>query len=290
MAGEVRHELETAAMAVVQRPAWRVRLGARTPRLIAGVLAIVLIAAGLRATLAGPTTAPTHGEQPAAMDIGALAFGEAFTRAYLTWNPEAPERQQEAVARFVVDGLDAGAGVDQRDVQSVVWASASGVQRRGRTAMVSVEAVTDRGAYNLVIPVDRDGRGRLAVVGYPAVVGGAATSLERELPDRAEVEGAELRAVAARAVRNYLSAERLNLLADLDPEAVVSLPERELEVQSIDDISWSRRPRTVAVRASVADGSTALTLTYELEVVRRDRWYVRSIATDPTNPPPRRTR
>lgn len=291
MAGAPLHGVDSPApVAVVRRRSWRGRVGARAPRLIAGALAIVLMAAGLRATLDGQPQALVPAGQSPPVDIGALAFGEAFARAYLSWNPDAPQLQQAAVARFTSDDLDTGAGVDQRESQTVRWASAAGVQRLGRRELVTVEVETDRGGYQLVVPVERDERDRLAVVGYPALVGTVATALSRELPDLAEVADTDLREVIERALRNYIAGQRRNLLADLDPSAVVSLPARPLEVRSVDDISWARRPRRVAVKASVADGHTVLTLTYEMAVVRSDRWYVRAIATDPTNPPPRRTR
>lgn len=291
MAAEHGHETDaTVAMKVTRRPAWQVRAVARAPRMLIGALVLVLMAAGLRATVAGQPTPVSPTAPSAVMDTGALAFAEAFARAYLTWDPDRPELQQDAVSRFIVDQLDSGAGVDQRDVQSVLWASAAGVEQQGAREVVTVDAETDRGAYQLVVPVQRDHEGFLAVVGYPALVGDVATSLERELPDAPEVEDAQLRAVVGRAVRNYLAGERRNLLADLDPSAVVSLPDRPLVVRSLEEVAWSQPRRRVSARASVADGSTVLTLTYELAVVRRERWYVRAIAADPSNPPPRRTK
>jgi hypothetical protein len=281
-------EDQVPAIEVVRRPAWRTRVAARAPRSLAAVFAVVMIVAGVRATLEGhPSARPTRAAVGPA-DVGAAAFAEAFARTYLTWDPDDPDRQQQAVARFVVDDLDAGAGVDQREHQSVLWTAASGIDERGSQLAVTVEVATDRGTDRLVVPVDRDRAGALAVVGYPALVGGTVTSLKRSLPAHDDVADGPLRTVVERALANYLAGERRNLLADLDRSAVVSVPDRPLTVESVDEITWAA-PHRVAVQLTAADGSSALTLTYELVVVRRERWYVRSIAVDPTHQPPRRT-
>jgi len=121
----------------------------------------------------------------------------------------------------------------------------------------------------------------LVVPRYPAVVGppvsdpGAAPVEEREVSDGA------LRAVAERAVRNYLAGQRTNLLADLDPAAVVSLPTTVLGVRSVHAITKAADDR-VAVEVAAADETgVQWTLRYELTVVHRDRWYVRAIEPDP---------
>jgi hypothetical protein len=263
------------------RPAWRSRLHARAPRLIAGAAAGVLVLVGVRSLIVGAPvpSAPVTSQRNA--DVAALAFAEAFARAYLTWDPGSPDLQQDAVARFLVDDLDAG--IDQRDRQSVLWTAALGDERVAGRLLVTVEAVTDRGPYRLVVPVQRDDRGLLAVVGYPALVGAVATELRRSAPAGTEVEDPALRTVAGRAVRNYLAGERRNLLADLDPEAVVSLPERPLEVRSVDAVEWIA-PGRVVVQVTAGDGASRLVLAYELAVVRGDRWYVRLIAVNPTHP------
>ncbi len=80
---------------------------------------------------------------------------------------------------------------------------------------------------------------------------------------------------------NYLAGERTDLLADLDPAAVVSLPTAALEVRSLRSITKAAGDR-VAVEVVAADeAGTQWTLRYELTVVHRDRWYVRAIEPDP---------
>jgi hypothetical protein len=120
----------------------------------------------------------------------------------------------------------------------------------------------------------------LAVARYPALVGGPPTRRKAAPADEPDVEDAQLRAVASRAVTNYLRREGTNLRADLDAEAVIALPAAPLEVESIDSISRAGRGR-VAVELRAKGHGAAWTLRYELDVVKRERWYVRSIQTDP---------
>lgn len=283
MAAQTTKDSEPAGIPIAARPVWRSRLGARAPRVIAGGLALMLMIAGVRSVLAGPPPAPRLPYRAATGDRAVESFAEAFARAYLAWDPQRPELQQDAVARYAVDDLDAGAGVDQGEPQTVLWTAPLGSERHAGRALVTIEAATDRGSYRLVVPVERDRDGLLAVVDYPALVGPAATSLRRSAASRREVEDAQLRTVAGRAVRNYLAGERRNLLADLDPAALVSLPDRPLEVDSIDAVEWAS-PGHVAVRVSATEGASPLVLSYELTVVKRERWYVRLISVNPIHP------
>ena len=106
--------------------------------------------------------------------------------------------------------------------------------------MITVAAQTTRQLLYLAVPVHRTERGFLVVPRYPALVGppvsdpGAAPAEERDVSDGA------LRAVAERAVTNYLAGQRANLLADLDPAAVVSLPPALLDVRSVRSITKAR--------------------------------------------------
>jgi hypothetical protein len=101
------------------------------------------------------------------------------------------------------------------------------------------------------------------------------------LADEPEVEDQRLATVARRTVTNYLGRETTNLQADLDPRAIVSLPPSALMVQSIDAVRWTAA-RRVAVELDARAGAVVLRLRYELDVVKRDRWYVRSIQVNPT--------
>ena len=75
---------------------------------------------------------------------------------------------------------------------------------------------------------------------------------ERRPAEERDVTDGGLRAVAQRAVTNYLAGERTNLLADLDPAAVVSLPTAVLDVRSVRSITKAARDR-VAVEVAAAD-------------------------------------
>ena len=118
------------------------------------------------------------------------------------------------------------------------------------------------------------------MVGYPALVGPPPVGLDREPIDEDDVADTQLRAVCERAVRNYLAGERGDLVADLDGSAVVSLPDQRLEVRAVEGMTRIG-PRSVAVEVQAAGSGALWTLRYELEVVRRERWYVRAISTDP---------
>jgi hypothetical protein len=89
--------------------------------------------------------------------------------------------------------------------------------------------------------------------------------------------------VVERAVRNDLEGADRNLAADLMPDAVVSLPATRLRVSDFGDVAWLERDRRVAVEVEAEDArESTWTLTYELGVRKRDRWYVRSLQPDPT--------
>jgi hypothetical protein len=82
-------------------------------------------------------------------------------------------------------------------------------------------------------------------------------------------------------VTNYLAGQRTNLLADLDPAAVVSLPTTVLDVRSVRSITKAADDRVAVEVAAADDAGIQWTLRYELTVVHRDRWYVRAIEPDP---------
>ena len=115
-------------------------------------------------------------------------------------------------------------------------------------------------------------------LGRPSVIPGAPPAEERDVSDGG------LRAVAQRAVTNYLAGQRTNLLADLDPAAVVSLPTAMLDVRSVRSITKAARDRVAVEVAAADDSGIQWTLRYELTVVRRDRWYVRASSPIPSRP------
>jgi len=165
----------------------------------------------------------------------------------------------------------------------VLWSTAIQDQpdaRRDRVITVAVQ--TTRQLLYLAVPVHRTARGFLVVRQYRSLVGPPVSDPAVAPAEDPDVTDGGLRAVAQRAIANYLGGERTNLLADLDAGAVVSLPTATLEVRSVHSITQAARDR-VAVEVSAADATgTQWTLRYELAVVHRDRWYVRTIQTAPS--------
>ena len=115
----------------------------------------------------------------------------------------------------------------------MLWTAAAGARRSGNRQTVTVAAQTSAGPVYLAVPVARDERGFLYVAAYPALVGPPATNTAADAPTEEDVEDPRLRDVVERAITNYLAGEKRNLLADLAPEAVVSLPAEPLDARSI---------------------------------------------------------
>jgi hypothetical protein len=267
------------------------RIGRMPSRLVIGAL-LVLAAVGVKATVA-PRAAPvTATAAPAtdARDITAQGFAQAFARAYLSWNARDPEQHQRQVTPFLSGSLDGDGGlqVPPHGRQQVLWSTAIQDQpdaRRDRVIIVAVQ--TTRELLYLAVPVHRTDRGFLVVRQYPSLVGPPVSDPAVAPAEEPDVTDDALRAVAQRAVTNYLAGERTNLLADLDAGAVVSLPTTTLDVRSVRSITQAALNR-VAVEVSAADtAGTQWTLRYELAVVHRDRWYVRTIQTAPIASAPR---
>lgn len=261
------------------------RWQARAPRLFVFAALGVLCLGGVRAALAGPPEPPSAPVVPERHDQAAATFAEGFVRDYLTVDPRRPELRERRLGRYLSEALEPDAGLvfGGDRASSVQWSAVVGQSRRGPVVTVTVAAESDGELVHIAVPVSRDERGFMAVAGYPALVGAPAIDTRAEAVQEDEVEDPRLLAVAERAVTNYLAGERRNLLADLAPGALVSLPERALTVRSVDAVTWVRRPHRVAVELEATDEQqSSWTLRYELGVWRRERWYVRSLSVDPT--------
>jgi len=263
-----------------------IRLRARTPRILLGVLVLVLCVAGVRNIFgsrpasADPVAAASH------YDVGAAAFAQSFASTYLTWGPGLLEEERNrALKPFLAQGIepDAGLAPAPKTADTVAGTEVAEESREGSVIDVLVVAETSEGTQYVSVPVARGERGLLSVVSYPALVGPPATDAGEPELNLAPVEDQGLETVVARALRNYLTGEVANLRADLTAEAVVSLPPEPLEVSGIDSTDWLVPNRNVAVQVDAEDQQgTQLTLTYQVGVVRRGRWYVDSIQVDPT--------
>lgn len=262
------------------------RLRAVAPRALLYALVVILCIAGLRAIVAGPREpAPPPRVVQRGDDTAAMAFAESFTRAYLSWDKSNPDERARRLAPYVADwlGADAGLTPGANTSQAVSWSAVTGARRMGGRTIVTVAADTSAGMMYLSVPVARDGRGFLSVAGFPALVGPPATDRDGQQPDEEDVESGALKTVVQRAVTNYLAGARQNLVADLAPGAVVSMPAQHLQVTAADRLTWVRAGRRVAVQTEAEDqANNTWTLRYELDVSKRDRWYVQSIELDPT--------
>ena len=268
------------------RPARVTRRLARAPGTAAAIALLLLAAVGVKATIA-PRAVSTPAPPVSAAGVSGITeqgFAQSFARAYLSWDARQPDQHQRQVAAFLSGALDGNGGlqVPSRGRQQVLWTTAIQDQPDAHgDRLITVAAQTTRQLLYLAVPVHRTERGFLVVPRYPALVGppvsdpGAAPAEERNVSDSG------LRAVAQRAVTNYLAGERTNLLADLDPSAVVSLPTAVLDVRSLRSITKAAGDRVAVEVAAVDETGTQWTLRYELTVVHRDRWYVRAIEPDP---------
>ncbi|HET6449049.1 MAG TPA: conjugal transfer protein [Conexibacter sp.] len=276
-------------MELTTRSARSARWAAAAPRTIGLVLVGVLAAAGLRVIVAGPPAAPparvVRAQEPTS-DPAIEAFAQAFAREYLTWRPNHAEVRAARLRPYLGTGLDEDGGLSpvSDTSQRVEWTAIGGAHPDGSGVTVLVVAGTSNGLVHLSVPVARDARGFVTVAGYPALLGPPPTDPQAALqPPGASVEDADLLAVVERALTNYLAGERENLLADLTPDAVVSLPDRHLRVTDVRNVTWLRENRVVAVELEARDAHhTTWTLRYELSVQRSDRWYVRSLDPDPS--------
>jgi Conjugative transposon protein TcpC len=274
----------TGPVAVETRSLRTMRLRARAPRALATAAVALLALGGLRTAVEGATPAPAHKRIVARGDQTVAAFAEAFVRAYLSFDPAEPESREERLAGYLSRALDPDAGLAQPagHTRHVEWTTVVDQVQRGRLTTVPVAAGLAGDTVHLAVPVERDERGLVAVAGYPALMGSPAHDPAIAPASEDEVDDPGLRAVCERAVRNYLAGERRNLAADLTDDAVVSLPGRELAVRSVESVTWAVPGRRAAVQLQAEDPEGATwTLRYELAVVRRDRWYVRAIHTDP---------
>jgi hypothetical protein len=258
------------------------RWKARAPRLLMATCVTLLALAGLRAVLAPVEQRQASVRVAEAVNLTAGAFAEAFTRVYLTWEPADPERRERLLAGFLSRDLDPDAGMEPSGSreQRVDWTAVASERRGASRTTVVVAAQAGGETFYLAVPVERDERGFLAVATYPALVGAPATDRGIAAPAEREVDAPELRTVSERAVRNYLAGQRRNLAADLADGATVALPAKRLTVEAVESITWAGRRVAVQVRAA-EEGVATWTLRYELVVVRRERWYVRSLHVNP---------
>lgn len=262
------------------------RLRARAPRTFLAVLVVVLCVAGVRSILSPRPTGARTVATGSGYDLGAGAFAQSFTEAYLTWGGEVSESQRRlALKPFLAEGIETNGGLAPaaKTNESVRATQVAEESSAGAIIDVLVVAETTNGTQYVSVPVARGGRGLLTVVSYPALVGPPATDTARTVPAPQPVDDQALETVVSRALGNYLAGHTANLRADLTPSAIVSLPNQALELREIGSVTWLVPNHTVNAQVEVKEEQgTRLTLTYQVGVTRHDRWYVSSIQFDPT--------
>jgi hypothetical protein len=280
-----------ATVTIARRPLWRIRLARGLPRHVLYALALAGALASARFALDPPRAALPEEllRRPGGADLAAEGFAALFARAYLTWEAGHPEARERALAPFVGQGMDAGAGLQPpaRGEQRVQWTQV--VQERelqGADHVYTVAADTDTaGLLYLTVSVARKPGGALALASYPAFVGPPASGPAQTDADGRlrEVSEPALTTVVERALRNYLAGSPSELAADLAPGARVSLPGIELALQSLQSLQWAPSAGAVLALVQAQDQRGAsYTLAYELDVLRaQGRWEIAAIQMDP---------
>jgi hypothetical protein len=257
------------------------RIRSAAPRVLLYGAVLLLAVGGLRAALGGRprTIVQAPRTVQSGPDYAALSFAEAFAREYLTWGA-GPDNRAQRLAPFLSQSLSTGGGLTPgaKTSQTVSWTTVSGAHLMAGGVTVTIAAKTSNGLVYLAVPVVHGSRGLLAVGAYPAIVGAPPTDTAVVAVDGTAVDDNGLRTVVQRALTNYLAGSRTNLIADLTSSAVVSLPDKPLQVRSTTNLTWAQNGRTVNAQVTATDDhGTTWMLQYRLDVVHRDRWYVSSI-------------
>lgn len=259
---------------VARRSARLERLRARAPKYLFLAFIAITSLVGIRQILDPARPVAASAPALAVPDAVAEDFALQFTRAYLDFDPAHPLARERALRRFLPTDLDPEAGLTPgHGERRVGWTQVSSEQRSPAGTTTIVVAAGDGAAppLYLAVPVEARGDGSLGLGGYPALVGPPPV-VRGSLPDRAEVEDQAVITVSRRVVANYLAGEAANLAADLVPKADVTLPSRELQLRSLDDVAWAdgSSSNAVLVTAEARDpGGGRWTLTYELGITRR---------------------
>lgn len=233
--------------------------------------------------------------QPTFPDTEAQAFAASFARVYLTWEPGEAEALGRRLSRYAPSGLVErivpelpGKGAAQGVIETSIARTESLSSDRGLVTVACSLVGADDAVRYLAVPVARGPGGGLVVDAPPALVAlpplarVAAPVQETQIsgPDAAEIE-----ALAADFLTAYLAdADANDLERLLAPGVAIAQPAIEaaaVEVAGVFELGApsSRRRSVVAdARVRTDDGGATYPLRYRLELVRTDRWYVRSVA------------
>jgi hypothetical protein len=277
-----------STLTLTTRPLWVIRIGRELPRYLLGSVAVAGLAASARFAIAPPRPAPPAVvSQRPVPDRGAEGFAALFARRYLTWNAADPLASQRSLQPFAGPGMepDAALQLPGSGQQRVEWTEV--VQQREPAAgehVYTLAAQTDTaGLLYLTVTVARAADGRLALMGYPAMVGPPAADPAQAPARSREVVDPTLATVVQRALHNYLAGSPGELAADLTSGARVSFPGLPLTLVSTQRLDWSSDGRSVVAVVEARDArGVQYTLAYEVDVVQlAGRWEVSALQVDP---------
>jgi hypothetical protein len=245
------------------------------------VLALLLLR-GVLAEPAREASAPTA-EVASGADQKTAAFAVRFARAYLS-NPG-----REALALFLAEGVRIGGGRSPLDRGLVSQAEVSETKQLGggRAILTVACELRDSRTLYLAVPIVRTEAGEVAALGAPSIVadpGGAEVDSEERPQPLSGVDSGAIEALAAKFLPAYIaSSEAADLAYFLSPGVEVQPLGGTFELAAISGVeqlgSGEGDSREVLVAARLTDAASRATypVVYRLELVRRDRWYVRAI-------------
>jgi hypothetical protein len=247
------------------------------------VIALLLVR-GLGAVLAPEGVSLSAPVRSEGVDPASASLAVRFARAYLT-NPAPRE-----LAPFLAEGARVGRGRPAiGGGTEVAQAELAATQELGggREILTVACDLRDGRSLYLAVPISRSGAGEVAVSGAPWVVAEPSTAgvgSERPRP-LAGTEAGAIRALAAKFLPAYLAARSARDLSYLlAPGASVAPLGGALEplgsagsVSQLGDGEGHRRTVLVSGRFRDPASEAVYRLAYRLELVKRNRWYVRSV-------------
>jgi hypothetical protein len=285
--GRTRASGGDAAVFIGTRPLWQIRLRRALPRYLLAALACAGIVASARFAIAPPQSRVIRALLQPSADQSAAAFAALFARRYLTWAGAEPLSSARALEPFTGVAMEPAVGVrlPAAGEQHVEWLEI--VQSRAPLPgehVYTVAVQTDTaGLLYLVVSVQREADGTLALAHYPAFVGAPAYGPALAQARTRDVSDAGLQIVVERALRNYLAGSDANLAADLAGGAQVSLPRLGLILDSLGRLQWAPGGGAVLALAQAHDGrGVHYSLEYELDVSwTASRWEISAVEMDP---------
>lgn len=245
------------------------------------VLALLLV----RGVLAGPAreaSAPNPGPG-SGTDQNTSAFAVRFARAYLS------DPTGEALSPFLAEGVQIGGGRPPHEGGLVSQAEVSETKQLGggRAILTVACELRDSRTLYLAVPIVRTEAGEVAALGAPSIVadpGGAEVDSEERPQPLSGADSGAIEALAAKFLPAYIaSSEAADLAYFLTAGVEVQPLGGTFELAAISGVeqlgSGEGDNREVLVAARLTDTASRATypVVYRLELVRRDRWYVRAI-------------